>query len=393
VKTWWADKGIWPSSYADPVVVLDSGSRARPKIVNFDWELSREEAARVRQTSHFWGSRLHGHFRAFESMMLAALNESLEEPWSVYKLWHSRKAQVGDLQVKGVREGHHVRLRGQTSFATLFTYGLYAYQSLSPRNYWFQAIGVRLGQTLAKKIQSSVEELGWDMVEMDRPEHRRAVNKIFNLPPDYVDKETSIQMMDCGSTRQLEFLGPFHWRRSGSLPCVFEAPEGKRGGIYLWTVEIGAEHRVHYIGQSRRSFRQRIQEHLDSYLNGRYKILDPSFLVRGELRALWDGATAFDDAGRRIECWFDKAELMLPDLRSLLESFRFFLAPFKADARMHQRVEGALGAHYLTHEDEGIREFLDPGSHFNARRRDEDPIRFTFGASAPIAGFPAELPV
>ena len=393
MRTSWYKKGASPSSYSDVASACKLGSAVRRKIVDFEWCFSREELLRLRQAVHFWGSHLQGQFRAFEALMLGALNEALGERSSVYKLWPPGGPNNQQFRVDASTDGDRFRLQGQGTFAVIFTYGLYGCKALSPPNYWFRAVGVRLGPELARKLQAAVEQLGWDMAEMARPELQPAVNKIFGLPSNYVDDGTDIQMMTCSSTQHLEFYGPFHWKRSTSLPCLFEAPEGKQGGIYLWTVQVGPEERVHYIGQSRRSFRQRLKEHLDCYLTGEYKIVEPTLLAQGRLTSAWDGAAAFDDAGRRLEEWLDSWEIVLPELKLLLETFKFHLAPFDGDKRLQERVEGAIGAHFLCHEDEAIREFLDPGSRFLPRRAHEDPIRFTFETDSAIAGFPKELPV
>lgn len=62
----------------------------------------------------------------------------------------------------------------------------------------------------------------------------------------------------------VEFVGPLSWLGGTGIPSIFEAEIGKRSGLYLWTVPLDAGELVYYVGETGRSFAQRMLEHLDA---------------------------------------------------------------------------------------------------------------------------------
>ena len=65
----------------------------------------------------------------------------------------------------------------------------------------------------------------------------------------------------------VDFMGPFSWLGHEETSSIFEAPEGKKCGIYLWTVQFEESELVHYVGKTNRSFSQRMKEHFEKHLS------------------------------------------------------------------------------------------------------------------------------
>jgi hypothetical protein len=82
----------------------------------------------------------------------------------------------------------------------------------------------------------------------------------------------------------LHFHGPFSAIDDTSAPCLFTNAIATEGGVYLRTINVHGDERPWYVGQTRRSFGERIAEHLAGFLTGAYAIFDPAALERGELR-------------------------------------------------------------------------------------------------------------
>lgn len=102
MQTGWRGDRLVPESYENlrPLVAL--ARQARMRVVNFDWELRREDLLRLRETVHFWGSTVQGRYKKFDSQMLTAINELLEEPDSAYVL-REPKESPGSTVLSGVR--------------------------------------------------------------------------------------------------------------------------------------------------------------------------------------------------------------------------------------------------------------------------------------------------
>ena len=63
---------------------------------------------------------------------------------------------------------------------------------------------------------------------------------------------------------------------------------------------------------------------------------------------------------------------------------RLFLAPFKTDARVRKRIEGAI----LQSLYDGQDTFMLEGIRYQLRRHGEEPIECTVAAPVPLLGMP-----
>ena len=62
---------------------------------------------------------------------------------------------------------------------------------------------------------------------------------------------------------------------------VFLSPIGRKKGVYLWTIPFGGKYLVYYVGKTDVSFADRLLQHVQSYLNGYYRLYDPIEFAQG----------------------------------------------------------------------------------------------------------------
>ena len=87
----------------------------------------------------------------------------------------------------------------------------------------------------------------------------------------------------------VEFIGPLSWIEGNGIPSILKAEAGKKSGVYLWTVQIDEGELVYYVGQTGRSFSQRMIEHFKEHMSGGYHLYEPDQFSRGQKVLLWPG--------------------------------------------------------------------------------------------------------
>lgn len=188
---------------------------------------------------------------------------------------------------------------------------------------------------------------------------------------------------------QLRFVGPFSWPGTSDAPSVFDTGESRHGGVHVWTVPQPAGHLVYYVGETGKSFAQRMLEHHSAHASGFYRVYSPAALAHGVKVPIWPGR--FDPAGPKTgaDCVKRYADLA-PYLVELSRLYRFFLAPARLETRLRRRVEAALaGALYAAPGRIGA--FQDRGIRYAARRAEEEPIACGITSSEPLLGVPTHL--
>lgn len=146
----------------------------------------------------------------------------------------------------------------------------------------------------------------------------------------------------------LKWHGPFGFLPDVSIACVFTHDIGKHPGLYLWTVPIGEEYLINYVGETERDFAERLEEEARYMLSGQDSFADSELLRQG-IRKRISTPTITDFLGRYD--YYSKR------LYESLATCRLFLAPMNADRQLRQRVESALISH-LRKTSERCRQFL-----------------------------------
>src|SRR5262245_4216254 len=87
----------------------------------------------------------------------------------------------------------------------------------------------------------------------------------------------------------LTFKGPFTLVGSDE-PNLFESDLASGSGLYIWATEyVDGGLIVTYVGETEKTFAERMKEHAIQTLGGNYRISDPELLCKGIDRVLWNG--------------------------------------------------------------------------------------------------------
>ncbi len=187
----------------------------------------------------------------------------------------------------------------------------------------------------------------------------------------------------------IEFLGPFCIQNQQGLSSLFDVPISNKYGIYLWTIPQDSFEYVYYVGETGRSFRTRMIEHIKEHLSGFYHLYDPEKFQHGEKALLWPGY--YDRINRKnikeiINNYINNSTIAI----NLLNLYRFYFADFNSIDRIRKRIEAAI-AHHLYNQKGIIGDFQDKGIRYYERKNEEDPIILLIHAPNHIRGLPLEI--
>ena len=189
----------------------------------------------------------------------------------------------------------------------------------------------------------------------------------------------------------VEFKGPFAWFHTDSVRSIFEAPGGKKSGVYLWTVTSPEGELVYYVGETGRSFARRMEEHLRDQLSGMYHIHDPKTLSDGVKKMLWPGTYDKKHPAKVVDFVAHLQELREP-LTGFVKLMRFYLAALETELRIRRRIESALADHFYK-QDGIVGTFQEEGIHYYRRHEQESTFLVTVTASIKIRGLSENLMV
>jgi len=379
--TRWRDKSIVPQDYEDVAVLVGIARKARAYIVEFDWAFSEEDLKGLRRVFYEWGSRTVGRYKCCGARVLKAVNDALGETDSIFVRNEPKNSQGVDCQVSCVRDGDVFRLRGYAPFDIVFGYG-YSTVENDP------VVTAFLGPDAQGTLANAVEMLGWDLRRLHEHRLTPVRNVLFGMRLDY-GMEESEPSGEPAVDVHVHFHGPFSAVSEGKHPCLFADELARRNGVYLWTINVGAEEWPWYVGQTRRGFGARSGEHLAGFLSGQYTTYDVSALARGENRRA--PGSSGGEWPRIIPAFLRDYESLVPNIIGLIRLVSFHVAPLVGDRHLYDRVEGAIGRYYKTHPDPPLREFFSPGIRVPGAIPGDKPIRIVLSSDAPIAGLPSHL--
>jgi hypothetical protein len=128
----------------------------------------------------------------------------------------------------------------------------------------------------------------------------------------------------------VSFLGPFSWTN------VLLAREASESGIYLWTVPTQRGNEIYYVGETGRSFSERLRQHTSAFNDARHDIYAAPELTQGRRRLLWPGFGADKDECR------EQSKHLTSHIREMMSVMRLFLAPLGTDTDTRKRIEAAV---------------------------------------------------
>ncbi|MBI3151809.1 MAG: hypothetical protein HYZ21_06730 [Chloroflexi bacterium] len=189
----------------------------------------------------------------------------------------------------------------------------------------------------------------------------------------------------------VEFVGPFSWLGHDGTKSIFDTPEGKLSGIYIWSVEIEDGELVYYVGKTNRHYSQRMLEHFKEHLAGFYHINSLEEFKSGKRASLWNGMYLRHKSPKPAEL-FKIYPTISSQIIDLAKTYRFFIAALEAERRILERIECALAKH-LYKQPGLIGEFQETGLNYRSRLASEQPGIAFFKSSAKILGLPESLEI
>jgi hypothetical protein len=172
---------------------------------------------------------------------------------------------------------------------------------------------------------------------------------------------------------------------------VFTSLMGEKKGIYLFTVPFEGKYLVYYVGETGASFAIRLLQHVQSYLDGFYRVFDPEEFARGRKVLLWGGMWKTDRREPKLICDFINGHVELaPKILKFIEQFRIFLAPIEGDKRVRERLEAEI-AKSLNQQGHLISSFQDKDVRYRPTRPTEQQFKVVMTFPKSIMGLSDEL--
>jgi len=187
----------------------------------------------------------------------------------------------------------------------------------------------------------------------------------------------------------IEFEGPFTWPGTNLAPSIFTAEVGKESGLCLWTVRLDEGSLIYYVGETGRSFAQRMLEHYREHASGGYHLYEPREFSHGRKVALWHGLYG-PDREESVIAFIRRFKELSPAIAELADLYQFYVAPLRCEKRLRERIEAALAGHL--YEQPGIvGEFQDSGIRYHGRSADEDAVQAGIRCTTHLLGVPEFL--
>jgi hypothetical protein len=196
----------------------------------------------------------------------------------------------------------------------------------------------------------------------------------------------------------LEFTGPYSWFGAPDVPSLHHAAERHEPGIYIETVSLPKGHLVYYVGETGKSFIERMKDHYKNRVNAEYRIYAAEEFARGEKKVIWSGIwnpPGYENSpeGRALRnskavCRANR-ERLKESAEALVRVIRYHFAALNCEKRVRQRIEGELAGRIQVSSP--VSNFYSNGVSYCRRRIGEEPIDCTASSRALILGFPKRL--
>lgn len=374
----WRGDAVAPSDYGDVAHVVQFVRRARQRVVDFAWHLDAEQLRELRTGITAWSSSVVGRYKTFDARVLAAVNAALGEHDTRFAIREPRNGAI-DCTVVCARLGEGYRLAGHAPFDVVLGYAL-AGADGGPAS-------AHLSESTRAALGDGIGPLGWDVVRMREARLRPARNALYGFPLAHGADDTP-RSTEHPIDVSVAFRGPFSAVDAPGASLLFADPVANQSGIYLWSYAVGGVEHVAYVGQTRRGFGTRIDEHLSALLSGRYDILDIDAARKGESRVRWRPDR---DSAVRWRSFLSNYVQLAASVHDLIGALRFHMAPVDGDEHLYNRVEGTLARYYRDVAPEQARRLFDTRIRVPAAVPGDRPLRLLLTSDAKIEGLPDEL--
>jgi hypothetical protein len=187
----------------------------------------------------------------------------------------------------------------------------------------------------------------------------------------------------------VEFVGPFSWVGGDGISSILKSDTGKKSGVYLWTVRLDEGELVYYVGETGRSFAQRMLEHFREHMSGGYHLYEPHEFSRGRKALLWPGRYG-PDKEPSLSVFIQRFQSLASAIADLAELYRFYVAPLDCEKRLRERIESGL-ANHLYEQPGTVGEFQDQGIIYRPRKDTEEPVQALIRCKVNLIGVPESL--
>ena len=137
---------------------------------------------------------------------------------------------------------------------------------------------------------------------------------------------------------QIHFQGPFKLHEHEN--CVFDNKACNQNGIYLWVIKekTGCNY-ISYIGETGRTFRERLEEHILGMTSLNYRISDSEVRIHGKEKIIWKGHWRV----KSIKELINNYEKVSKYVTNHIKTYDIYLSSFESDTRTRRRIEGEIG--------------------------------------------------
>lgn len=192
------------------------------------------------------------------------------------------------------------------------------------------------------------------------------------------------------NTIKLELFGPYKLFGNGIL--LFDVDVSQKRGIYFWTIRYGNGYLVDYIGETGKTFHQRMKEHMIETMGGNYRICDPEMLLQGKEKIIWNGLWRKGTRGKIIK-FIKIYENIAPIIKRYIEIHDIFLAPMTIDRRKRRLIEGNI-ANTIRKQKPPICNLLPPDIRYvYNRKKSEEGFNVIIECNENILGLPKFLKI
>lgn len=342
------------------------------------WRLDVEQLRELRVAIASWSSAVTGRYKTFDARVLSALNAALGESDTRFVLNEPRNGAI-DCAVECTGSGESYVVHGHAPFDLVMGYGLVPEEG--------GAAVVHLSDETRAALAMAVDALGWSAVRMREKRLRPARNALYGFPLAQGTEDVS-RSTEPPLDVPVEFRGPFSAVDGANAALLFADPVAQAMGVYFWTIAVEGVDHVCYVGQTRRGFGARIDEHLSAILSGKYDVFDAEAMSRGEPRVLWHAEA---DLAARWSRLLSHYHEISPHIARMISILRFYVAPIEDDPHLISRVEGALGAYYRSGAPVAARRLFDGRTRVPSPIPGDRPLRLVLTSTSPLAGLPNEL--
>jgi hypothetical protein len=374
-KCAWLSTPIVPIGGEEIDQLAKLARQARKGRASFELWFTRDELRRLGEAAFTWGKRVTGQYRAFDVMVVRAINEALGEPLR-FVLRENPRAPALDARVVCTSDGEFFCLSGEAPFSIVFGYGTPGVDANT-------AIARQLGDAVRSNLASAISMLGWPLEKLVmEPMLAPVRNAMFGLPVGLGTNSDS-DLTEFTSELALKFHGPFAVTSSEAVRSALDDALAQTRGIYLWTYKVGEAFHVHYVGQTARSFAARFTEHMGGILSGEYDTANHDDIAKGRWSVVWP-----DNSKPTLPGFLDSYErLAAHRARAVRETF-FHFAPVD-DEKLLNRIEGRLGRYFS--ERVTSLPLFNRGIRVPALVRPERAICLQITAECPIEGLPPSI--